>query len=55
VFLTDFLITIIHPWRGETRQNMLIQIALEDFEHTIKDVLTDDQKAVAFWEDRQFV
>jgi len=48
------LIAVIHPWRGETRLNMLIQRALNDFEHAIKAVLTDDHKAVTFWEDRQF-
>lgn len=48
------LIMLTHPWRGETRLNMLIQRALDDFDHTIKAVLTGDQKGVTFWEDRQF-
>lgn len=47
-------IGVIHPWRGETRLNMLMELALTDFENTINSVLSQDKLAITFWEDRQF-
>lgn len=54
VFAAIALMAVIHPWRGTTRLNMLMQRAWVDFESTIAAVSKGNFNALDFWEDRQF-
>lgn len=54
IFAAFIVMAVIHPWRGETRLNLLMEKAIDDFNTTFMATLKDDQMAILHWQDRQF-
>jgi uncharacterized membrane protein YccC len=48
------LTAVIHPWRAETKLNLLARNALDDLDASLWAVWQGDRVALTFWEDRQF-
>jgi uncharacterized membrane protein YccC len=48
------LAAVFHPWRGETRLDLLVSRALDDFDSTLWAVRQEDNVSLTYWEDRQF-
>jgi uncharacterized membrane protein YccC len=54
IFASFIVVAVIHPWRGETRLNLLMKNAIDDFNTTVMATLKNDQTAIIHWQDRQF-